>query len=459
MYAFTRGTNMNISYIKNKYQNILFYKTLIAVFLFPVFLNAQSTQTDSLLSNATLDNVVQYAITHQPLIQQSLIDEQITESLIKSKLADWYPQVNFNYNLQHNFLLQTAVFAGNTVKLGVNNTSAAQFTVSQNIFNRDALLAYRSKDDVRTQVKQNTGKNKIDVVVSVSKAFYDVLATMQQIKIAAETITRLERSLKDAYNRYTAGIADKTDYKRATIAFNNTQAAKKSYEEVLKAKQEYLKSLIGYPSANDLNIVYDSLQMEKDMNVDTLTAIDYTKRIEYQLLSTQKKLQASNLQYNRWSYLPSVSAFGAYNFNFQNNSFGKLYNTNYPNAYAGLNISVPILQGGKRKYNIQQQELQLRRIDWDITNLEHNINSQYAQAIALYKSNLANYFSLKENVDLAKEVYDIINLQYKAGIKTYLEVIAAETDLNTAKINYYNALYQVLSAKIDVQKALGQINY
>ena len=34
-----------------------------------------------------------------------------------------------------------------------------------------------------------------------------------------------------------------------------------------------------------------------------------------------------------------------------------------------------------------------------------------------------------------------------------------ETDLRTAQINYYTAIYQLLSSKIDVQKALGQINY
>jgi len=62
-------------------------------------------------------------------------------------------------------------------------------------------------------------------------------------------------------------------------------------------------------------------------------------------------------------------------------------------------------------------------------------------------------------VALAQEVYDVIQLQYKAGVKTYLEVILAESDLRSAQINYYNALYLVLSAKTDVQKALGQINY
>ncbi|MEP7319892.1 MAG: TolC family protein [Panacibacter sp.] len=435
------------------------YKLTIFFFIAPLFLHAQQPAGDSLLQQATLQNVVQYAITHQPLIQQSLLDEQITETIIKSKLADWYPQLDFKYSLQHNFQLQQAIIGGNVIKFGVDNTSNAQIALNQNIFNRDVLLANRTKDVVRNSVKQTTTANKIDIAATVSKAFYDVLATMQQIKVADEGIVRLERSLKDAYSRYNAGIADKTDYKRATIALNNSKAAKKANEALLKAKLEYLESLIGYPQGNELSIVYDSLQMEKEMMLDTLQSPDYTMRIEYQLLITQKKLQEADLKYNKWAYLPSVSAFGAYNFNYQDDSFGKLYSRNFPNSYAGISLSVPIFQGGKRKFNIQQQELQLKKIDWDIINLQHNIRAQYAQSLAAYKSNLANFEALKENVDLAKEVYDIIQLQYKAGIKTYLEVVASETDLNTAKINYYNALYQVLASRIDVEKSLGQINY
>ena len=90
-----------------------------------------------------------------------------------------------------------------------------------------------------------------------------------------------------------------------------------------------------------------------------------------------------------------------------------------------------------------------------MVKLQQNISTEYAQAMALYKSNLAAFVALKENVELAKEVYDVIELQYKSGVKTYLEVVAAETDLRTAKINYYDALNRLLSSKIDVQKAMG----
>jgi len=167
----------------------------------------------------------------------------------------------------------------------------------------------------------------------------------------------------------------------------------------------------------------------------------------------------SNVLYNRWSYLPTVSANGAYNLNFQNNQFSKLYGTNYPNSFAALTLSVPIFQGGKRKANLFTAELQLKRSEQDIISLKNAVNAQYALALASYKSSLENYTALKDNVAIAKEVYDVIQLQYRSGIKTYLEVITAETDLRTSQINYFNALYQVLSARVDVQKALGQIIY
>lgn len=209
--------------------------------------NAQTTQGDSMLAEVTLPAAIDYAIKHQPRIQQALLDEEITASNIRSKLADWYPQVNFGYNLQHNFLLPTNIIGGNPVKSGVNNTSSGQFTASQIIFNRDVVFARRTQENVIIQTRQTTNFNKIDLAVNISKAFYDVLTTSQQIKVATENITRTERSLKDATAQYKAGLVDKIDYKRATITLNNVRAAKKSNEALLKAKIENLRSLMGYP--------------------------------------------------------------------------------------------------------------------------------------------------------------------------------------------------------------------
>ena len=448
--------------IKKKTLNIKtggLHVLIFSFFIFPVLLFAQQTDSTMPVKNATLENCIQYALQNNPQIKNAKINEEITETIIKSKLADWYPQINFNYNLQHNFQLPTFNFNGNISRSGSENTSGFNFGLTQNIFNRDALLASRSAKEVRLASDQNTQLQKIELAVAVSKAFYDVILTVQQLKVIQADIDRTNQSLKDAYFQFQSGLVDKTDYKRATIALNNAKSQKKSGDEALKSKSAYLKELMGLNDTQQFDLLYDTLQMENEIYVDTTQSVSYNNRIEIQQLETQKKLQQFNLQYNKWSFLPDLSAFGNYNLNFQNDQFSKLYGTTYPNSFAGLKLSFPIFQGGKRVEQIKQAEFQITLVDNDIRSLKNAINTQYENAMASYKSNLYNYFSLKENFSLASEVYEVLRLQYRSGVKTYLDVITAETDLRTAQISYYNALYQVLSSKIDVEKSLGKINY
>ncbi|MBT1708983.1 TolC family protein [Fulvivirgaceae bacterium PWU5] len=437
---------------------------LLLVLLAPGMLFAQEQPqqqavSDSLLQEATLEKIVQYALDHQPMVKQAQADQEIVEATIDGKLADWFPQINFVYNYQHNVDLPVSVIDGRAIQLGVDNTSSLQFTATQTLFNRDVLLASRTANKVRIQAEQQLGATKIDVVVNVSKAFYDVLATTQQIKIGQEDIIRLERSLKDAQAQYSAGVVDKTDYKRAQIQLTNGKATLKANQEALKYKLDYLRAMMGYPPNGTLNIQYDTLAMEGEIAMDTVQALSYSQHIDYKLLFTQRELQKANLKYAWWAFLPTLNAFGAYIANYQNNEFNELYAQRFPNSYFGATLTLPIFQGGKRNARIREQRWTLKKLDWNMVNLENNLTTEYSRALASYKSSLSTYLALKENVVLAEEVYSVIQLQYRSGIRPYLDVTIAETDLRSVRINYFNALYQVLAAKIDVQRALGQINY
>lgn len=431
-----------------------------AILILPVLCSSVRTQTqnpaDSLSGSATLQNCVQYALAHQPRVRQSLLDEEITERSIQSKLSDWYPHVDFNYSVQHNYELPTSLSEGNPpIKVGLLNSSSGQFTASQVLFNREVLLASSSGADVRLSMSQQTAVNTIDVIVNVNKAFYGVLVTKEDLEVLDEDIVRLKQSLKDAYDQYTGGIVDKIDYKRATISLNNAQAERKQSEELLKARYALLREQMGYPSDLALSLAYDTGQMEREALMDTTQALDVEHRIEFQLLQTQRHLQEDDLAYEKWSFLPSLTLSGAYNLNYQNDRWANLYERDYPSSYVSLQLSLPIFEGGKRLQDIRQARLELERFDYDMQSLKDNMATEYAQAMASYKSNLNNYYVLKDNLELARDVYETVQLQYKAGTKSYLEVITAETDLRAAQINHTNALYQLLSSKIDVQKALG----
>ncbi|GAB3354252.1 TolC family protein [Arachidicoccus ginsenosidivorans] len=419
----------------------------------------KAQQQPVILDSATVENCVQYAMEHYPVLKQSYVNQEITNSQIKGKLADWYPQINMDASYQHYFQLPTTLFNGAATKSGVRNSSGIQFGLTQNIFNRDALLASSTKDIVKKSTEQDIEATKIDVAVNVSKAFYDVLLTQKQILVLDEDIIRLKTSLKDATNQYKGGIVDNIDYKRATISLNNVVAQRRSNAELLKAKYANLKQLMGYPADQPLSLHTDSTALEGLAMIDTTQTVNVMDRIEYQQLKTQEQLQQANLKYEKWSFIPTLSAFANYNLSYMNQDFGKLYNTNYPNSFVGLQLGVPIFQGGKRKQNIRQASLQIDLVKLNEENFLNAANTQFETAMAVYKSDLNTFLALKENVELAKEVYNTITLQYKAGVKIYLDVITAETDLRSAQVNYSNALYQLLSDKLDVEQALGQIHY
>lgn len=420
--------------------------------------------TDSLSKQAYLADCIQFALGHQPLVRQSVIDQSIAEHTVQSALAAWYPQINASYNLLHYLKLPVTLIPnaqGEKVPtaLGAANTSTASFSLTQSVFNRDVLLASQTADIYRTQATQTTVRNKIDVVVNVSKAFYDVILTQRQVDILSEDIARLQRSLQDATHQYEGGLVDKTDPQRAKIALNNSLAQRKLYHDQVTAKFQTLKQLMGYPPNSRLNLAFDTLQLEREAAVDTLQLANPQNRIEYQLLKSQGRLLDANIRYNRWAYLPSVSAFANYNLLYQNNSFAQLYGQVFPNSLMGLTVLLPVFQGGRRVQQTKIAELQRDRLNWDLIALNSSVDAEYSQALSTYKGNLANYLAQRENEELARDVYRIINLQYRSGIKTYLDVTIAEADLRTARLNVSNALYQVLISKLDVQKSLGAIQF
>jgi len=441
------------------------------VFLVFVLLNISSTisfaQTNQALPDSlTLEECVQYALKNQPYVQQAGLDQEIAERDIKIGLSGWYPQISATGNYQHYLRLPVIILPNFTdptqppqiIRNGLKNTSNALFQADQTLFSNSLLLASRAARYVRQQSVQNIENNKITATVDVSKAFYDILTNLQQVNILRENIARLEKQLKDAKAQYENGLVDKTDFKRATIAISNSRADLKRTQELLKFKYASLKELMGYPSEASIKLSYDSAAMEKEMLIDTLQPLAYEKRVEFRQLETQKQIQHLNVDFYKRDFLPSVNGFINYNYVYQNNELSKLYSQSYPNSIAGLSVKLPIFQGTKRIQNLRREQLEAKRLDIDVVNLKNQINTQYQQAMASYKSSLNDWYTARENVTLSEEVYNTIKLQYDEGIKTYLDLMTAETDLRTSQITYLNALYGVLASKLDVQQALGNIN-
>ena len=419
----------------------------------------------------TLRQCIDYAMQHQPDLNKALINVDITKKTNAVNLSGLLPQANASGNLVHYFQSSgnnnTSSNSGNgsTANTGSRsgnfaNTFIPGVSVTQTLFNPSLLYAAKSAPLYLKQAQQVTDSTKIFLVSSVSKAFYNVLLTLEQINVLKEDTARLGQSVRDAYHQYKGGIVDETDYEEANITLNNSMAQLKQAKENVIPQYAALKQLIGYPPQKQFNVSFDTTEMAQNIHIDTLQQLQYEKRIEYQQITTSKELQAKAINYYKLSFLPTVSAFYNYNITYLNNNLPNLFGSAaIPNSLVGVSLSIPIFTGLSRLNNLKKAKLQQQVISWNEADLRSQIYKEYTMALASYRGNYYNLQLLQKNVSMATRVYFVVNLQYKQGIVPYLNVITAESNLISSEISYLNALFQVLSNKIDLQKAMGNISY
>jgi outer membrane protein TolC len=234
-------------------------------------------------------------------------------------------------------------------------------------------------------------------------------------------------------------------------------AQKKSTEELIKFKYANLKQLMGVSPERQFTILYDSTKYENDILADTSRNLDYNNRIEYKQLLTALKLQDTQISYYKWAFLPTLSAFYNYTPLFMNNQFGDLYKVNNPGSVVGMKLTFPLFQGMYKIQNLSKARLQYERLQLGMDYLKSELSSEYSLAMSAYISNLNELNISKKNVSIAKNIYNTVKFQYDKGIKAYIEVIYSETDLRNAELTYLSSLFQVLSSKVDLERALGVI--
>jgi outer membrane protein TolC len=447
---------------KNKIKRSLL---LIAIAVqIPICAYSQNNYRSDSTKFFTLEQCIRYALQYQPGLNQSLVNTAIAKATNAINLSGWFPQLNLSGSVVHYTQLPRTVSpnpvpggAPIVTATGVANTAIPQLTASQTIFEPQLFYAAMSAPLFTKQAEQITDSVKIFTISSVSKSFYNLLLTLEQINILEEDTARLGRNIMDTHNQYVGGIVDETDYQQAVITLNNSKAQLKQQIENVAPEYAALKQLMGYPPEKNFNVTFDTTQMMKEIYSDTTRQLQYENRIEYQQLQTVKELQHQQTVYNKLSFLPTVSVFYDYFYEYENPASSNLFRTAYPYSYFGVSLNFPIFTGFARVENLQRSELQEQSVNWEEMNLKSEIYTEYSSALANYKSNLYNLRLLGDNKSRAQNVYRVVSLQYNQGVVAYLNLLVAESNLITAEIGYVDALFQLLSSKIDLEKAMGEI--
>ncbi|MEJ5993278.1 TolC family protein [Pedobacter sp. Du54] len=426
-------------------------------------------QQKDTVATFTLNQAISYAQKHQNSILNAQIDEQIAKNTVKQTIGIGLPQLSGNASFQDYIKIPTSLLPGEVfgapgtqipVQFGVKYNSSFGLELNQLVFDGTYLVGLKASRTYKELSTKNTKRSRIETAVAVTKAYYSVLVSNEQLSLLDANLDRLKKSLNDTEQLFKNGFVEKIDVDRLTVLNNNLITERENVIRLLALNKDLLKFQMGMTIGSELSLtdqistvsVYDNVVLANDTNA-------YRKRIEFSLLETQKALNDLDVKRYKSAFLPSLSAFGSTSNNFQSNSFGDLYDKRFPTTVIGLRLAVPIISGGIKKYQLANAKLAVLKTENDLFNLQNTINLDIKQAQTTYKNGQQSLENQRRNMDLAKEVLRVTKIKYEQGVGSSLEVTTAETSLKEAQNNYISALYDMLINKVNLDKALGNINY
>ncbi len=446
----------------------IFFTTMFLLSLAVSSYAQQATSTATAPYNFTVQDCVNYAYEHQDSVINAGLDVKSAEYNVKETIGRGLPQISGQAGFQDYLKIPTTLLPGEffgqpgtfiPVKFGVKYQSNIGANLSQIIFDPDYLVGLQARKTYKQLYERSYTRSKIETNVNVTKAYYQVLVSNEQIRLLDANLKQLKQQLDETTAQNKQGMAEKIDVDRLTVQYNNLVTNRENTIRLLGLNYQLLKFQMGMPIGDEL-LLKDKLEdIKLDDNVADVGADTtfYRNRIEYGLLETQKKLNEYDVKRKKGQFLPKLTANANYTSSYQDNGFSNLYKMNFPSSYIGLTLNIPIFTGFQHVNQLKQSQINVLKAENNLITLKNALSLEASKAKINYINGLRSLNSQKQNQQLAEEVLRVSKIKYQQGVGSSIEVTQAQTALDDADNKYIQGLYDAMVSKVDLDKAYGRI--
>ena len=429
----------------------------------------------------TIDEAQEYALEHNKNLINANKDLLIADEQIKEARGAGLPQVNgtvdyltnFNYEftfggsggsaqppeIDYSLLdegdyevlnsLNQMMGASGPSSIVMEDQANANIQLTQLIFSGQYWLGVQMTKTGKRIAEKNIELTTLDVRENVINSYYLILVTEEMLGIIEENKKNMEEIHRHTADMYKVGIMEQTDVDQLKINLSQLENSKKAMERNLQLNYNMFRLAMGMPSGEEVVLSDDLISFIENIEAQSWLISEFNphKNPNYQIMQTQEEISQRNVDMQKWAYAPTLS--GYYNYR------EKLLTAGFdlaPKNSAGLTLSVPIFSGGTRKAQLNQAKIELDKINRSKELLEEQLALQNDQLTFELRSAYDNYITQRENVKVAKRVYESINNKYKQGMFSSLDLTQANTNYLQAENNYVSAIMDLLQAKLKLDK-------
>ncbi len=457
------------------YRPLFFFLIMLST-IFTQQLMAQGNTTDKSTAEIlsfTLAEAQAYALEHNLNAKNAKASIRSAKGQVTEVTGLGLPQINGTVNYQRNIkqpisLVPAQFFDPSAPEgtfselvFGTKNNLTATIQATQLVFDGSYLLGLKAAKLFVERARMSAAQTNVDIQKSVADAYIAALVSKENLKILDKNIKVLNRILFETTELYKNGFAEQLDVDRLKLSLSNLEAQVKSSERLAEISLNLLKYQMGL-DLNQLVNLTDTMEgfiedAEKVVATDVVSLQNEAlqKRVELKALAIEKVFSDLDAKRIRVLYLPNLTAFLNGQTSFQSNDFD-IFNTKWlPAVSAGLNLNIPIFDGFQKRGQMQQKKVVQEQVLNQQEFTRQSILFEVLQAKTNYSTAFEQLQSQKNNLELADKIYQTTLIKYKEGVGSSLEVTNAETALYETQGLYIQALYDLVVAKTNLEKALG----
>ncbi len=330
-----------------------------------------------------------------------------------------------------------------------NNFYDARFRVSMPLLNPD--LRYQ-KQARSYQVQISAYELEIyraNLIQDIKTAYYNFCTAYTAVRIIESSKELVSQNLRDNESLLQNGKGLPASVLRARSEVESINAMMIEAENRKLSASYYLNFLLNRPM--DAEVEFEEQRPDWG-DIETLLQEDQLPvRAELEQISSYQSIQEASLKSSRNYWIPRLSTFadfGSQAFDFQFSTTHTTY------LFFGLNLSVPVFQGGRNKNNIQRSQLALQKVQDQKQQLDQKVAMELRLAINGLLSSKAAYVSSELKLESSKAYFRLVDRGFKEGSYSLIEFIDARNQYTQAGLEHAINAYALLTAQAGLERQL-----
>lgn len=381
------------------------------------------------------------------------------ERLVQGRAA-LLPSVSAQYGRYEN--KQEIESMGLTQRYG---SEVSTFQLTQPLFRVDAWYGYKEAKSFTNAAEAQFHQARQDFILRVAQGYFGVLRGWDNLVSAKAEEKAIGRQLEQTRERFDVGLVPATDVEEAQATYDLTKVNLIVARQEFAVSRDQLETLTGRQWDN-LHELADDLPMKGPQPADMQEWIDKSRAQNPQVLAAMHNATASEHTAKRQlgAQMPQVKLIGQYQHSHTSPDgsasagFNSGINPDAKNRQIGVEVSMPLFQGGGLNSKRKEAVLRADAADQQYEQALRNISQQARTFYRTVEADALRVKARKQAIRSAESALEATQSGYDVGTRNVVDVLNAQRSLFAAQRDYANARYDYILDTLTLKSSTGELD-